>query len=137
MANIAVTTAGYISVVESTIQDTHPAAEAILAGALVRIDTTGKFTNGNATTTTENSVYGIATASVTAGFPVTAIRKGVLDGFNFTAQAMDAAIFASDTDGRIADAAGTTSVKVGRVISAHATRIGVTADKLLFVDLAN
>lgn len=137
MANIAVTTAGYISVVESTIQDTHPAAEAIVAGAPVRIDTAGKFTNGNGTTSTEASVYGIAVASVAAGYPVTAIRKGVLDGFTLTSQAFDAPIYVSDTDGRLADAAGTVSVKAGRVISAHATRLGVTADKLLFVDFAN
>src|SRR6478752_8163844 len=120
MAAIAVATAGAIHVVESIEQMTAPAAETILAGAPVRIDTAGKFTNANGTTTTENRVYGIATASVIAGEALTAIRRGVLDGFTFT-QAYDAAIYLSDTDGTLADAAGTVSTVVGRVIPAWAT----------------
>jgi hypothetical protein len=134
MADIAVAVAGKIDVVESIEQDTKPAAEAIVAGAPVRIDTSGLFTNANGTTTTENRVYGIATGSVAAGLPVTAIRKGVLDGFTFS-QAFDAPIYLSDTDGRLADAAGTVSTIVGRVISAHATTLGTAADKLLLVNL--
>jgi len=134
MANIAVATAGKIDVLESIIQMTLPAAEAIVAGAPVRIESAGKFTNGNGTSTTENDVYGIATKSVAAGEPVTAIRKGVLDGFTFS-QAYNALIYVSDTDGRLGDAAGTASKVVGRVIPAWAVTLGTAADKLLFVDL--
>lgn len=134
MANIAVATADKIEVVESIIQMTLVAAEAISAGAGVRIDTNGKFTNGNGTTTTENDLYGIATKTVAAGEALTAIRKGVLDGFTFS-QAYWAVIYVSDTDGRLADAAGTASKTVGRVIPATATTIGTAFDKLLFVDL--
>lgn len=136
MALVAVTAAGKIRVAESIIQDTQVAAEAIVAGAPVRIDTAnGKFTNANATDAAEARIYGIAKATVAAGEPVTAIRKGVLDGFTLDSLAWDAAIYLSDTDGRLADAAGTTSVVVGRVIGANSQPLGTAVDKLLFVDL--
>ena len=134
MANIELTTADKVEVVESFIQATLPAAEAITAGAGVRIDTAGKFTNGNGTSATENDLYGIAVKTVAAGETVTAIRKGVLDGFVFS-QAYNAKIYASDTDGRLADAAGTAEKIVGRVIPAWGQTLGNSADKLLFVDL--
>lgn len=134
MADISVTTADRVEVVESILQKTLVAAEAISAGAPVRIDTAGKFTNANATTTTENRIFGIATRTVAAGEPLTAIRIGVLDGFTFS-QAYDAIIYLSDTDGRLADAAGTVSTIVGRVVPGTANSIGSNPDKVLFVDL--
>lgn len=136
MANISLVTANKVEVVESIIQMTLPAAEAITAGAPVRLDTsTGKFTNANGTTTSENRVYGIATKTVAAGLPVTAIRKGVLDGYDLSSPAYDAPIYLSDTDGRLGDTAGTVSTVVGRVIPGTATTLGTAYDKLLFVDL--
>lgn len=134
MALIAVATADRIEVVESETQLTLVAAEAISAGSAVRIDTSGKFTNANGTTTTENRIYGIATKTVAAGAPLTAIRKGVLDGYTFS-QAYDAVIYLSDTDGRLGDAAGTVSTIVGRVIAGNSQLLGSNPDKLLFVDL--
>jgi hypothetical protein len=135
MANIAVATAGRIRIVESIDQMTLPAAEAILAGAPVRLDTsTGKFTNANGTSAGEARVYGIAVRSVAANEPVTAVARGVLDGYTFS-QAYDATIYLSDTDGTLADAAGTTSKIVGRVIPATATTLGTAYDKLLRVEL--
>lgn len=135
MALIAVATAGKIDVVESIVQHTAPAEEAIVAGAPVRFDTTsGKFTNSNGTTAPEARIYGIATNSAAANEPVTAIRRGKLDGFTFS-QAYDAAIYVSDTDGRLGDAAGTVSVAVGRVLPAWNQRLGTAADKILSVEL--
>lgn len=136
MALIALTTADRVEVVESIEQHTAPAAEAITAGAPVRIDTTaGTFTNANGTAAGEARAYGIATRTVAAGEPVTAIRKGVMDGFNLSAQAYDLPIYLSDTDGRLGDVAGTVSVVVGRVIGGHAQPLGTAADKLLLVNL--
>lgn len=136
MALIALTTADRVEVVESIEQLTKPAAEAITAGAPVRLDTTaGTFTNGNGSSAGEARVYGIATRTVVAGEAVTAIRRGIMDGFNFTSQAYDAAIYVADTDGRLGDAAGTVSVVAGRVISAHATTLGTAADKILLVNI--
>lgn len=137
MADIALTTAAKVEIVESFEQMTLPALEAIVAGAPVRIDTTaGTFRNGNATTAAEGRIYGIATKSVPAGMAVTAIRRGVMDGFAISALDFDANIFVSTTDARIADAAGTVNIKVGRVIPGTATTLGTAYDKLLLVDLS-
>lgn len=136
MANISLVTANKVNVVESIIQMTLPAAEAIIAGAPVRLDTAnGKFTNANATNANEARIYGIATKTVAAGEALTAIRKGVMDGFDVSALAWDADIYLSDTDGRIADAAGTVATKVGRVIPGTATTLGTAYDKMVFIDL--
>lgn len=137
MADISLVTANKVDVVESIIQMTLPAAEAITAGAPVRIDTsTGKFTNANGTTTGEARVYGIATKTVAAGMPVTAVRKGVIGGYDFGSSAYDLAIYVSDTDGRLEDStAPTVDVAVGRIIPGTATTNGTAYDKLLFVDL--
>ena len=134
MADIAVATAGSIHVVTSIQQLTLPATEAIVAGAPVRIHTDGKWTNANGTSTTENDVWGIATKSVAAGEAVTAVRRGILDGFTFS-QAYNAPIYVSDTDGRLGDAAGTASKIVGRVVPGTATTTGTAFDKLLSVEL--
>lgn len=135
MALIAVTTANRIEVVEAISQLTAVADEAILAGAIVRLATsTGKFTNGNGSSSGEARIYGVATKTVAAGEPLTAVRKGILGGFTFS-QNYDAAIYASDTDGRLGDAAGTVSVVVGRVVPGNAQLLGSSPDKLLLVDL--
>lgn len=136
MADIAVATAGKIHIVGAPTQQlTLLTGEAVVAGAPVRINTSGQFVNGNGTDATEAAVYGIATASKAAGLALTAVRKGILDGYTFS-QAYNAAIYVSDTDARLADAAGTVSVKVGRVIPGTASDAG-SYDKLLFVDLVN
>jgi hypothetical protein len=135
MADLALVTADKVDVVEAFVQMTLPAAEAIEAGAAVRIDTAGKFTGANGTTTTENRIYGIALKSVPAGMAVTALRRGVLDGFALSGLAYDAIVYLSDTDGTLGSTAGTVSTIVGRVIPAWATTLGTAADKLLFVDL--
>ena len=136
MALISLTTAARVEVVESISQMTLTAAEEITPGAPVRIETsTGKFTNSNGTAAAEARTYGIAvgTHAVIAGLPVTAVRRGVLDGFAFS-QAYDAAIYVSDTDGRLGDAAGTVSVTAGRVVPGTGEVLGGAFAKLLLVD---
>src|SRR5438105_4865102 len=124
MANVSLVTADRVRIVESIEQLTLPAAEAITAGMPVRIDTTtGKFTAANGSSAGEARVYGIAVSTVAAGFTVTAIRRGVMDGWDFTSQAYDAALYLSDTDGRVGDAAGTVSTVLGRVIPGTATTL--------------
>jgi hypothetical protein len=136
MALIALAVADKVEVVGFPVRQlTLPAAEAIVAGAPVRIDTSnGKFTNANGSGAAEARVWGISTATVPAGMPCTAIRNGIMDGFTFS-QAYDAAIYLADTDGRLGDAAGTVSVVVGRVIPGTATALGTAYDKLLSVEL--
>lgn len=136
MALIAVNTAGKIELVASETQLTLPAEEAIVAGAAVRLDvTSGRFTNANATVAGEARIFGIAMKSVSAGEPVTVVRKGYLDGWDLSGLAYDAAVFLSDTDGRLDTAAGTVSTVVGRVIPGSAVTLGTALDKVLFLDL--
>lgn len=136
MANLALVTADLVNIVESIIQKTLPAAEAITAGDAVRIDTTtGRFTKSNATLAAEARTWGVAVKTVAAGEPVTAVRKGVLEGYDLSALAYDANVFLSDTDGKLADAAGTVSKILAHVIAGAATTLGTAHDKLLFVDL--
>lgn len=136
MANMNLAVADTVYIVESLEQMTLPAAEDITAGDLVRIDTSsGKFTKGNGSNANEARIYGIATRTVKAGFGLTAIAKGVMDGWVLSALAYDAPLYASDTDGRIADAAGTVSKVIGRVIPATGTTLGTPYDKIIRVEL--
>ena len=136
MAAIALVTADKVEIVESNRQMTLPAAEAIVAGAPVRLDTaTGKFTNANGSSAAEARIWGIATRTVVAGEALTAIRNGVMDGWDLSGLAYDAPVYVSDTDGRLDTAAGTVSTVVGRVVPGTATTLGTAYDKLLSVEL--
>lgn len=136
MTDLALVTAGKVNVVESIEQMTLPFAEACAVGDTVRIDTTtGGWTKANATTAAEARLWGLLVSKDAAGAVGTALRKGVIDGFDLSALAYDAVVYLSNTDGKLADGAGTTNVVVGRVIPAFATTLGTAADKLLHVDL--
>lgn len=139
MANINLDTADRVEVVGiPRRQLTAPALEAIEAGAPVRFDpTTGKFRNGNATDMTEGAIYGIVPRSVAAGEAVTAIAEGVLDGYDLSGLNFNAPVYLSDTDARIADAAGTKAILIGRVVPGFSNLRGTTADKLLDVNVAH
>ena len=134
MADIALTNAARVEVVESLEQMTLAAGESITPGAPVRISGS-TFVNGNGTTATEAAVYGIAVGdhAVPAGMAITAIKKGVLDGLTLAGDT-GSAVYVSDTDARLGDTAGTVSTVVGRVIPGTAAPLGST-DKLLLVDL--
>ena len=136
MTAIDLTTANKVEIVESIEQMTLPAAEAITAGMAVRIDTSaGTFTKANGSTAAEGRAYGIATRTVAARQAVTAVRKGVMDGWDLSGLAYDADVFLSDTDGRLDTATGTVNVKVGKVIPGSGAAIGSGFDKMLAVDL--
>lgn len=136
MANeLALDTADRVEVVASWEQLTLVAAEAIEAGALVRFNgTTGKFQNGNGSDMTEGKFYGIALKSVAAGEAVTAMRRGILDGFDLSGLNYWATIYASDTDAAISGTAGTKAVTVGYVGAGTAQLLGSAPDKLLYLD---
>lgn len=136
MTDLALVTAGKIHVVESETQMTLPFAEAVALGQAVRLDTTlGKWTLSKGTSAPEARIWGVLVSKDPAGAVGTAVRKGVVDGYALTALAYDAAVYLSDTDGTLADAAGTVSTVVGRVIPATATTTGTAYDKLLQIDL--
>lgn len=136
MADISLVTANKVFVVESIEQLTLPAAEAITAGMAMRLDTsTGKFTKSNGSSAGEARGKWLATKTVAAGEPVTGIKRGVMDGYDLSGLNYDAPVYLSDTDGRLADAAGTVSTVVGRVIPGTSTTLGTALDKLLLVEL--
>ena len=136
MPDIALVADSTGGVVESIQQHTAPCAVDISPRTPVRFDANGKFVPARGNTAPNAKPYGVSSnvKTVKAGFPVTAIKRGVLDGFNFT-QAYGSDIFLSDTEGKLSDAAGTISVKVGTVVSGWAQTLGNSADKLLSVEL--
>jgi hypothetical protein len=135
MANIALTTAAKVEVVGiPERQLTVPAAEAIVAGAPIRLDANGKWVNGNATTATEAAIVAIAADNAAAGVALTGVQKGRMDGFVF-AGAYGSAVYVSDTDARLADAPGTQNVQIGRVVPKTGTTLGTAYDKILEVDI--
>jgi hypothetical protein len=137
MADVVLTTAGQLRVEESLEQMTLPAGVAIAAGQSVRQDaTTGKWALADASAAGTSDAYGMAVKSVPAGLPVTAIRRGVIEGFVLTDQDYGEQIFLSNTEGGIADAVGTTSSVIGEVIAVHSHKLGGVPDKLLRVDYA-
>lgn len=105
--------------IEVIEQFTGPAAEAIEAGDYVRLNpTTGKIEKGNATTAAEARKGGPAlTSAVQANDTITFLRKGIVwVGDALDALTFDDDVFLSNTDGTLADAAGTVSLVVGTVV---------------------
>lgn len=139
MTDIALGSSGLVSLVtQDCIQRGHiPALVDLTAGEVVIIDpTTGKLTAARGTTAPLARAYGITLRAVKAGYGVTVVRNGILDGFDLSALAYDAPLYLSDTAGGIlATAAGTVSLVVGRVVPGTSTLLGTAYDKLLEVEL--
>src|SRR3954468_10317688 len=138
MADIALVTAGRVEVVGIPVrQGTYVAGEAIVAGAPCTLNASGAAINsdGNGAGVIATLRAGIATKSVATGEPVTCIKEGRIDGYDFTSQAYGAQIFVSDTGagGTLGDVAGTTSMVVGTVEPAGAHPITSGRDKILNV----
>lgn len=113
------------------------AAEAIAKGDAVRLDTsTGKITLANASSAAEARMFGIAlNAATLAGQRVSVLTEGVIDvGDALSALTYDDDVFLSNTDGQLADAAGTVSVVVGKVIPSFVNGPSA-ADKLLLLTI--
>lgn len=92
------------------------AAVAITAGQIVYQDSAGKadLADGSAAGTAQ--IHGIALRGAGIGQAVPVLEYGMVEGFAITGLAYDARVFVSDTAGSLADAAGTVSVIVGRVV---------------------
>ncbi|HEY3265769.1 MAG TPA: hypothetical protein VGM37_02495 [Armatimonadota bacterium] len=117
MADIAVTAAAVAPARAKFESFSFIAAAAITKGAAVYITAAGKVDNADASLAASAGAIGIALSSVGAGQAVEVLTRGPVAGYNLTAQAYGATIYLSDTDsGILADAAGTTSKKVGIVL---------------------
>jgi hypothetical protein len=142
MASIALTTADRVHVVESLEQMTLPTGAAIEAGAAVSVDATnGTFVLADADGAgTLGIVYGIATRSVASGETVTAIRRGVLSGWDFSGVSYWVNVLAADTAGEITVTSsesngGSADVIIGRVVPVWDQLIGGTPTKAVLLTL--
>lgn len=135
MANIAIT-ASDVAPIKVIEQHTGPAAEAIDAGEIVRLDTSsGQFTLANASSAAEGRAFGMAVSSAVAGETLTVVKKGMVDlGDALTAETYDETLRLSNTDGALDDGAGTPTgtYNIGRVMPAWGA---TTADKVFLVEL--
>ena len=134
-ANLSAVTAADVAMVQKIETFDAPAAEDLVAGDVVRLDTTyGTLTNANDTNAAEGRAAGILLNTAATGRTGTVLRKGIVDlGDIFSALTYDQAVYLSDTDGLLRDASGSTGKIIGAVVPAHAY-VG-TSDKLLRVDL--
>jgi hypothetical protein len=117
MADLTVTASQVAQVfpMESLVR-TYKAAVALDAGTPVYIDANGKVNKADANGSSPvNRFRGITLETVGAGQDVDVISEGEIAGFDLSGLAYDAEVFVSDTVGKLADAAGTTSLSVGRV----------------------
>jgi hypothetical protein len=96
--------------------DNGVAAAAIEAGQPVYLDSNGKYAPADANDDAKDQLRGIALETVGAGMPVSVLVRGELYGYTL-AGAFDSEVFVSNTVGELADAAGTTSLSVGRVVA--------------------
>lgn len=93
------------------------AGEALTAGVPIYFDTTtGKAYIADANAAGEQQARGVTLEAAAAGGAVSVCKKGHVYGYTLTSQSYDDQIFLSDTVGAFADAAGTMSVPVGRVV---------------------
>lgn len=136
MADISITPADVRIVRIVEMLPDGPAGEALNAGEVVRFDTsTGKYTPSNGTSAGEARAVGVAvTTADYANATISVMKQGILDvGDALDALAYDLAIYNSDTDGGMANAAdATTDVVIGRVVAGWGDTAG---DKLLLVDV--
>jgi hypothetical protein len=107
------------------------AGEALEAGQVVYIDTTaGTYKIADANAAGLQQARGICLTSAGAGQAINILKKGHVAGYTLTSQSYDDQIFLSDTAGDLADAAGTMTVPVGRVVA----MTDKAATKMLFVE---
>lgn len=137
MGAVSLVTAGTLNIVGTPErQFSGSFAESVNVGQCVRWDaSTGKWTKSNATDSTENRIAGVLVSKDGAGGSGTVVRRGILNGYDLSGLNFGAPIYLSNTDGTLADAAGTTTVLIGRVISGLSVTVGTTADKLLLLEI--
>lgn len=131
MANLTIVTTE-VAAVEYIDSFTVPLNEAVPIGGYGRVDSNGQLNLGNATTAGEVGYRrGIVVETLAEAARVMA--DGLLDlGSALDGLSIGDRVYISDTDGLLADAAGTVSVIAGVVVPGLGE---TTADKLLRVRL--
>lgn len=111
-------------------QHTLPAGADITAGQMIQINSsTGKWALANGTTAAKATNVYMALNSAKSGLPVTGLKTPCLVALGEALASLNfgVAVYLSDTDGALADAAGTVSTVVGYVTPIF----GETADRVL------
>ena len=116
MADITVTSA-QVSLLDPMKAEvnSYVAAEAITKGQAVAFDTNGKVRVADANGTYKQ-FRGIALQSAAAGAVLEVVHDGRVAGFTLSGMNGDAIIYLSNTAGKLATAAGSTTVIAGRVV---------------------
>lgn len=131
MADIVVTAAN-VAVIFPMKAEIHTglAGAAISAGQLVYVDANGDLQLADASVAGTAAARGMALQTVGAAQALNFLKRGHVAGHTIT-QAYDAEVFVSDTAGAAADAAGTVSTHVGRIVP----MTDKDQTKVMFVDL--
>jgi DNA-binding sugar fermentation-stimulating protein len=135
MADLAFST-GDVAPVQIIESFTGPCDEAVTPGQVVRFSTsTGKITSAKGTESAETgNLRGVCIGTaVAASLTVTAVKRGILNmGTALGGMDYDAAVYLSNTDGKMATSAGSVSTVIGYVCPAWGVGTAVS-DKLLYV----
>lgn len=130
MADITVTAAQVAAIFPTKAEIySFVAAEAITAGQAVYFTSAGKVGVADANASGKQQVRGIALNGAGAGTAVDVLKCGHVAGF--TLGTINSLAYLSDTAGALADAAGTVSAAVGRVVTLSDSAL----TKALYVDL--
>ncbi len=115
MADITVT-AAKVGLIDPDKAEVIPVvcAEAVTAGQVGYQTSSGTFGVADANAAGKQQARGIFLKSAGAGQGNSLLIKGRVAGFTLT-QAYDAVVYLSDTAGAVGDAAGTMTVRLGRV----------------------
>ncbi len=118
MADIAVTANAVEPVFpERAIIRSYLAAATIAKGQSVYQDANGFANLASSAAAGTRQFLGLALNPAAPGQAVDVIHEGEVAGLNLSTIAYDGFVYLSDTAGNLADAAGTTAVRVGRVVS--------------------
>lgn len=134
MSDIALTAAQIAPVKPelSEIMDVTLAETVTKGQAGYLVAASGKYGVADANASGKQQIRGIFVAGGAAGDTVPLLKRGPMFGFTLAGLNYDAPLYLSDTAGALADAAGTMTVVVGRVIPIND---GPTFTKVLFVDI--
>lgn len=115
---------------KALIDDAYAAVD-VNAGQSIFINSAGKADLASANTNGKKQFAGVALKTVKAGEVLGYLIRGKCAGFDLSNVAFGGQVFQADTAGQLADAAGTTSIPVGKCVP-NANLAG--PQKLLFVD---
>ena len=101
----------------------------ITAGQSLYVNSVGKVDLSSSAASGTKQFAGIALNPAGPGGAVDVLFEGEIAGFTLSTVAYDGLVYISDTAGNLADAAGTATVVVGRVVP----RSDSTLTKLLYV----